>query len=113
MKRHWLYFVVVVLVALLAAAAGLNFSWGSEPPRERTPQALPVSALLGTSFTYQDQRKLNGEPVSDRCGMQFHLYDEKTKGAWDGFALFCDELGITLKGTGAGQAADRYSIRRR
>jgi hypothetical protein len=59
------------LVLLLIVAAGLAYAQESQPVAFRAQQAP-----LGTTFTYQGQLKLDGEPVDGECDMAFRLYDD-------------------------------------
>lgn len=63
--------VFVPIIVLLAVAAGLTYAQGPEPPSPRASQGT-----LGTSFTYQGQLKLDGDPVNDECWFAFRLYDD-------------------------------------
>jgi hypothetical protein len=63
----------VPICLLLAAAVGLAYAQGPEPPPPSAQQAP-----LGTVFTYQGQLKLDGEPVNDECELAFRLYDHAT-----------------------------------
>jgi hypothetical protein len=45
-----------------------------------SPQLAVLAAPLGTTFTYQGQLKLNGQPVSGTCDLQFSLFDAATGG---------------------------------
>jgi hypothetical protein len=70
-KERILISVLVPIVLLLAAVAGLAHAQGPEPPELGAPQVA-----LGTAFTYQGQLKVDGEPVDDECWFAFRLYDD-------------------------------------
>jgi hypothetical protein len=79
MKQHRILISASVPICLLlAAAVGLAHAQGPEPPSSHAPQGAlgtAASASLGTSFTYQGQLKLDGEPVNAECELAFRLYD--------------------------------------
>ena len=80
--RRILISVLVPSILLLAAAVGLTYAQGPEPPNSPVPRGT-----LGTAFTYQGQLKAGGEPVKDACEMAFRLYDDATAGSQVGTAI--------------------------
>ena len=61
---------IVLAIALLGFPALANGS----------PSRTALDAPMGTAITYQGQLKLNGQPVSDHCDIQFGLFDALTGG---------------------------------
>jgi hypothetical protein len=74
MKQHRILISASVPICLLlAAAVGLAYAQGPEPPPPSAQQAP-----LGSVFIYQGQLKLDGEPVNETCELAFRLYDHAT-----------------------------------
>jgi hypothetical protein len=89
-SRRILTSVFVPLILLLVAVVGLTYAQGTDSSASRAPQALPgisASTPLSTSFTYQGQLELDGEPVNETCDMAFRLYDAASGGNQVGSAV--------------------------
>jgi hypothetical protein len=66
-----------LLPGIILAIALLGF-----PARATSsPSPAVLAAPLGTAFTYQGQLKLNGQPVTGTCDIQFSLYDAASGGS--------------------------------
>ena len=74
--RKYVIGVVVILAALLMVVGGLAYAQGVVNRSQVGTQASPID----TSFTYQGQLKLDGEPVTDACDFEFGLYDALSLG---------------------------------
>ena len=75
MRRN-MWFLLVVLCAMLLALAG------SAAAQESTPQGeTNVQTAMGTAFTYQGYLEDGGAPVSGTCDLRFQLYDMASNGS--------------------------------
>jgi len=92
MKSKWTLLGSILVVLLLALAAGLTVrlsahgeaqAQGPEPPGEGVqPEGeVSIQALMGTAFTYQGQLKKDGNPVNGNCDFQFSLWDAAGSGS--------------------------------
>lgn len=76
MKTKLTFITCLLVIVLLALAAGLIQAQGPEPPEN-----VSIQAAVGTAFTYQGQLKKAGSPISGTCDFQFSLWDAATSGS--------------------------------
>jgi len=113
----------LIIFVLFGLALVLTFS--SSEAQETASQrkteyqvaaSAPLSANLGTSFTYQGQLRQGNDPVNEACDFQFGFWDAVSAGAQIGSTqtktnvavsdgLFTVQLDF---GSGAFQGSDRW-----
>lgn len=74
--------VFVSLVFLLIAVVGWTYAQGPATFSSRASQTA-----LGSSFTYQGELKIGGEPVNETCNVAFRLYDTANEGSQVGVPI--------------------------
>ncbi|MBN1667698.1 MAG: hypothetical protein JW862_11445 [Anaerolineales bacterium] len=79
MKTTLLNLRWLVLIALFVP----GFAWVMQAAQNAraAPTAASPQAAIGTTFTYQGQLTLVGEPVEDDCLMRFTLFDAESGGS--------------------------------
>lgn len=72
MYKRVVFLFSLVFIFLMSASYVVAQGQGPQSPQ----------APAGSSFTYQGRLIKNGQPISDSCDLQFHLWDAATSGAF-------------------------------
>jgi len=82
MKGKWTMVGSILVMLLLALAAGLTLAQEPQPPGESVQLQgdMGIQAAMGTAFTYQGQLRRDGNLVNGACDFRFTLWDAETGG---------------------------------